>query len=551
MMAKTNSIMWGLADMLRGNYDSHDIVDHLSSILIAKLLAKDRSFSDLDDLNRLLYEFYPEFVVKDYFAHSVRKNYEFMHYLNSFTVTNADITALLTMAKSERIIFDTVPNNLLELFRMVTLDKHGRIADLFCQSGTILKAVIQQNKFEGSVHLQSVDALHLKLSFLNVYMIDNNIAMYHGDYRFQDNFVQGDFDFIYLMPPVGQRINDTRGSDTVGQIERALRLLKEDGHLALIVPVGFLFNRRDQPARSWIYHHCRIDGIINISRPFRPYISVDFSLILLRKGNASNYRVFVAKINDLSDASDDAKTIVDYYYDYQQGKIVENDEPLVNTVTVEELGDNFNIARFRPTVLSRYGEISKKYPIVKICEAARVLRSRGRYREEDYLPVAVEGSVRYIRIQDLRDGHVDIKSAKPVLMNRPDDMITEAGDILLSASGTIAKMAIVNAESENCLVSSGIVILRPDQNCLSPDYLYLVMQSRLVQTQIASLTTGACISHLSAEAIKNVEIPLPPLKRQQEMIQGIQNLQDELSSLKAREKDVEEKLKAAIREAFD
>jgi type I restriction enzyme M protein len=91
-------------------------------------------------------------------------------------------------------------------------------------------------------------------------------------------------------------------------------------------------------------------------------------------------------------------------------------------------------------------------------------------------------------------------------------------DILLSVRGTIGKVAIVSeAEDKQWYPSQSLVILRPNQQRIVPEYLYLYMKSTLFNTVIDKRAIGSVIRNLSAREIDELQIPMMSLAAQQEL----------------------------------
>jgi type I restriction enzyme, S subunit len=93
----------------------------------------------------------------------------------------------------------------------------------------------------------------------------------------------------------------------------------------------------------------------------------------------------------------------------------------------------------------------------------------------------------------------------------------DTGDVLISCSGTIGRVATVPTGFE-CVMVRSAALVKPDQIKLSGQYAQYFLQSAAGQKQIfASLNQGAQ-ANLFLNHIQSLSIPLPPTKAEQETI---------------------------------
>jgi type I restriction enzyme, S subunit len=94
------------------------------------------------------------------------------------------------------------------------------------------------------------------------------------------------------------------------------------------------------------------------------------------------------------------------------------------------------------------------------------------------------------------------------------------GDVILTTRGTIGNFAYFTDEVpyENIRINSGMVILRNTSPTVAKTYQYLVLRSRVVESQIERLSFGSAQPQLTVKGISTLKIPLPPTKAEQEAI---------------------------------
>lgn len=92
------------------------------------------------------------------------------------------------------------------------------------------------------------------------------------------------------------------------------------------------------------------------------------------------------------------------------------------------------------------------------------------------------------------------------------------GDLIMSCSGTMGKVAIVPNEIKKGIINQALLKLTPSKK-VDAIYLKLWMQSESFQESLSKYSQGAAIQNIASVAIlKNIEIPLPPLHEQQRIV---------------------------------
>jgi len=93
-----------------------------------------------------------------------------------------------------------------------------------------------------------------------------------------------------------------------------------------------------------------------------------------------------------------------------------------------------------------------------------------------------------------------------------------SGDLIMSCSGTMGKIAIVPEDIPRGIINQALLKLTPSKK-VSTVFLKLWMQSQSFQDSLKKLSGGAAIQNVPSVAImKNIEIPLPPLQEQQRIV---------------------------------
>lgn len=97
-----------------------------------------------------------------------------------------------------------------------------------------------------------------------------------------------------------------------------------------------------------------------------------------------------------------------------------------------------------------------------------------------------------------------------------------SGDILMSCSGTIGKLAIVPEVFTQGVINQALLKITPS-NKVHTSYLLLALRDYLVQN--TAHIKGMAIKNITAvKELKKIQIPLPPLSEQQEIVKKLDTL---------------------------
>ena len=152
---------------------------------------------------------------------------------------------------------------------------------------------------------------------------------------------------------------------------------------------------------------------------------------------------------------------------------------------------------------------------------------------------AIDTGHKYIRVTDMNDYTVELSN----IMYVPDDIfssiknyIINKEDLYITVAGTIGKIGFVPdeldganlTENANKLVFSNI----------NKKWLYYLMISPVVQSQINNMITKVGQPKLAIKRISNILIPLSPIEEQQRIVNKIEKLFAKLDEIKPIEEEI-------------
>ncbi len=119
----------------------------------------------------------------------------------------------------------------------------------------------------------------------------------------------------------------------------------------------------------------------------------------------------------------------------------------------------------------------------------------------------------------------------------------EKDDILFSGTGTIGKVSIIKENPNNWAIKEGIYSIKPNKKIVFPRFLMFCFENLNIQNDIKSKSFGGIVKSISMNDLQQIQIPIPPLEIQQEIVKildAFTELNTELNTeLKARKKQYE------------
>ena len=95
-------------------------------------------------------------------------------------------------------------------------------------------------------------------------------------------------------------------------------------------------------------------------------------------------------------------------------------------------------------------------------------------------------------------------------------------DLLISCSGTMGRIAIVPENAKRGIINQALLKLTLDQSRILPLYLKRILEAEEIQESNFRNQEGAAIQNVaSVKVLKEIEIPLPPLPIQQQIVAEI------------------------------
>jgi type I restriction enzyme S subunit len=149
--------------------------------------------------------------------------------------------------------------------------------------------------------------------------------------------------------------------------------------------------------------------------------------------------------------------------------------------------------------------------LVKLGEVAEILNGFA-FKSDAF----INQGTKVIRIGDINDNKVYKDNCVCIdekTYSFPDLCRVKKDDVLMALSGaTTGKIGIIDEELEGALVNQRIAIIR-SQNQTTQKYIQYIFRGELLQKLLIN-AWGAAQPNLSSNALRSLEIPLPPIASQ-------------------------------------
>ena len=92
-------------------------------------------------------------------------------------------------------------------------------------------------------------------------------------------------------------------------------------------------------------------------------------------------------------------------------------------------------------------------------------------------------------------------------------------DLIISCSGTIGKISVIQPDDPAGIISQALLILRPQTDKVLPDFLYYFLSTREGQYAITQASHGSVQVNIAPRAIVElIEVPVPPIAEQRAIV---------------------------------
>lgn len=178
-------------------------------------------------------------------------------------------------------------------------------------------------------------------------------------------------------------------------------------------------------------------------------------------------------------------------------------------------------AKFKNSGIEWIGEIPKHWKIIKL---KHIVIDKLKYGANESAEEEILENPRYIRITDFgKNGKLKKDTFKSLPIEKANDYLLNEGDILFARSGATVGKTFQFKDYNGIACFAGYLIkATPNLNIVLSDYLYLFTKTSSYEQWKNSIFNQATIQNIGADKYSILEITIPPIEEQKEIVNFIQ-----------------------------
>jgi type I restriction enzyme M protein len=340
-------------------------------------------------------------------------------------------------------------------------------------------------------------------------------------------------------------------------VDYIMEHLTPKGRAGIVVPEGIIFQSGTayKSLRKTMIEKYLV-GVISLpSGVFNPYSGVKTSILVLdRELSQKTDKIFFAKVEndgydlgaqrreiDKNDLPSLTKLISNYLNELRTGKMNEIED--LKFVSKEDIlksndfGLSFDKYNFKQTSQVHYEN-------VRVGDISKIIRGVT-FGKNDQLEAETQESIRIVTTKAAQEDGIVEKSLYfiPKIFVKNDEKKLKDGDILISTANSlnlIGRTTYVTNLVKDTSFGAFMTLIRVDRNKVLPLYLLQILKNEnALEYFRLNANTTTNISNLSNSTISDLEIPLPSIDIQQEIVREIESINKE--NLEMEEKIIQNK----------
>ena len=325
--------------------------------------------------------------------------------------------------------------------------------------------------------------------------------------------------------------------------------LTPGGRAGIIVPEGIIFQSQTayKQLRKMLVEEYLVAVVSLPSGVFNPYSGVKTSVLIIDKTLAKKTSTIAFfKIEndgfglgaqrreiDKNDLPQAQAEIGEYLRRLRSGASVADFQPTLGLIAEKEkisANGEYNLSG------ERYGSErpagSQRWPIVDLGSVCLQITDGSHFS-----PESSASGYPYVTVKDLDQGRIDLNGCKKIGEESYQQLVNNGckpirGDVLFSKDGTVGKTAIVDFDRDFVVLSS-LAIITPNTSVVLPEYVYCILSSDRFISAAIDQKTGVAIRRVVLRTLKTIQIPLPSLEMQKEIVAEIEGYQKVINGARA------------------
>ena len=170
------------------------------------------------------------------------------------------------------------------------------------------------------------------------------------------------------------------------------------------------------------------------------------------------------------------------------------------------------------------------------------------FKSENYS----DSGVRVIRITNVQKGIIEDNTPAfyPLDSRVLDKYMLEEGDLLMSLTGNVGRVAIIEQEFLPAALNQRVACLRLKTDRISKGYLFHILNSDFFERQCIQSSKGVAQKNMSTEWLKDYEISLYPKEKQKEITEILDRVRNVIACRNQELRKLDDLVRARFVEMF-
>lgn len=182
-------------------------------------------------------------------------------------------------------------------------------------------------------------------------------------------------------------------------------------------------------------------------------------------------------------------------------------------------------AKLKPSSIAWLGDIPEHWEVKKLKFVSEINSTTLAEKQDDSF------EIKYIDIGSVSEGQI-IQTADYLFSDAPSRArrIVKGGDTVVSTVRTYLRaVAFIENDVENLICSTGFAVIRPDKDFIGK-FLFFICFSAIFIEKVVALSKGVSYPAIDSEDIKNIEVWLPPIEEQKQIVEFIETATEKIDA---------------------
>ncbi len=369
---------------------------------------------------------------------------------------------------------------------------------------------------------QEINTISSNTSKMILDMCDANYLIENTDFIAKQNYPA--FTKGFVFPPFGLRLRQEAFSPFIAEYPEtitgrtssawlylftALRSLKPNGKIVMIVNENALLSASDANVRKYLIENELLEGIISLPRNSFKGTAVKTGLLVISRGNKSFKVVDGTKLLENVPLGDSLthEAAIDLYNEYMSRDVVVCSKDDIK-------GSDWCLSVVSLSSEDFYKGLSD---LVRFSDIADVFRgSPGTIKNfKDSLTVLNTG-IKLLTPGNLLGESINYDNLPNIVGDKKiEKFFVKKGDLILATKSTRMKIAVVAEEpKEKVVVAGGMLVVRLTSDKINSTYLKIFLESSSGRKILNSIVKGSVVTNITPTDLASIMVSCPNIEIQ-------------------------------------